>query len=163
MIHQAAFDVAGDFWTYAAFDVAAGSGADAIAAMRVLGIAGLSVTMPHKRDVADAVDGAENSRLAAWADQSAAVIVNIQRQPGANVIEVVDRIKRLLPQLNASLPAAVDVDHRRAVAGAVGGAGAIALGWSLGGEGLARWPLPIRRTRTALRAASSRCPACRLA
>ncbi len=60
-------------------------------------------------DVADAVDGAENSRLAAWADQSAAVIVNIQRQPGANVIEVVDRIKRLLPQLNASLPAAVDV------------------------------------------------------
>ena len=60
-------------------------------------------------DVADAVDGAENSRLAAWANESAAVIVNIQRQPGANVIEVVDRIKRLLPQLNASLPAAVDV------------------------------------------------------
>jgi multidrug efflux pump len=60
-------------------------------------------------DVAAVVDGAENSRLAAWADESAAVIVNIQRQPGANVIEVVDRIKRLLPQLNASLPAAVDV------------------------------------------------------
>ncbi len=60
-------------------------------------------------DVADVVDGAENSRLAAWANESAAVIVNIQRQPGANVIEVVDRIKRLLPQLSASLPAAVDV------------------------------------------------------
>jgi multidrug efflux pump len=60
-------------------------------------------------DVADAVDGAENSRLAAWANESAAVIVNVQRQPGANVIEVVDRIKRVLPQLNASLPAAVDV------------------------------------------------------
>ncbi len=60
-------------------------------------------------DVAEVVNGAENSRLAAWANESAAVIVNIQRQPGANVIEVVDRIKRLLPQLNASLPAAVDV------------------------------------------------------
>ncbi len=55
------------------------------------------------------IDGAENTRLAAWANESAAVIVNIQRQPGANVIEVVDRIKRLLPQLSASLPAAVDV------------------------------------------------------
>ncbi len=60
-------------------------------------------------DVADVIDGAENTRLAAWANESAAVIVNIQRQPGANVIEVVDRIKRLLPQLSASLPAAIDV------------------------------------------------------
>ena len=60
-------------------------------------------------DVADVMDGAENTRLAAWSNESAAVIVNIQRQPGANVIEVVDRIKRLLPQLSASLPAAVDV------------------------------------------------------
>jgi shikimate dehydrogenase len=56
VIHQAAFDAAGDSWTYAAFDVADGRGADAIAAMRVLGIAGLSVTMPHKHDVAAAVD-----------------------------------------------------------------------------------------------------------
>jgi shikimate dehydrogenase len=55
-IHQAAFDAAGADWTYAAFDVAAGCAADAIAAMRVLGIAGLSVTMPHKHDVAAAVD-----------------------------------------------------------------------------------------------------------
>ncbi|HEY7943086.1 MAG: efflux RND transporter permease subunit [Burkholderiales bacterium] len=60
-------------------------------------------------DVADVVDGAENTRLAAWANELPAVIVNIQRQPGANVIEVVDRIKQLLPQLQASLPAAVDV------------------------------------------------------
>ena len=60
-------------------------------------------------DVADIVDGAENSRLAAWANEQPAVIVNIQRQPGANVIEVVDRIKQLLPQLQASLPAAIDV------------------------------------------------------
>jgi len=60
-------------------------------------------------DVADVIDGAENNRLAAWANQLPAIIVNIQRQPGANVIEVVDRIKQLLPQLQASLPAAVDV------------------------------------------------------
>jgi shikimate dehydrogenase len=56
VIHQAAFDAAGDLWTYAAFDVADGRGADAIAAMRVLGIAGLSVTTPHKHDAAAAVD-----------------------------------------------------------------------------------------------------------
>ena len=64
-------------------------------------------------DVADVVDGAENERLAAWAvvggEQRPAVIVNIQRQPGANVIETVDRIKKLLPQLQAALPSAVDV------------------------------------------------------
>ncbi|HKW80669.1 MAG TPA: efflux RND transporter permease subunit, partial [Casimicrobiaceae bacterium] len=60
-------------------------------------------------DVADVVDGAENTRLAAWANQQPAIIVNIQRQPGANVIEVVDRIKQVLPQLQAALPAAVDV------------------------------------------------------
>lgn len=56
VIHQAAFDAAGVAWTYVAFDVAAGSAADAIAAMRALGLRGLSVTMPHKHDVAAAVD-----------------------------------------------------------------------------------------------------------
>ncbi|HEV2041867.1 MAG TPA: efflux RND transporter permease subunit [Casimicrobiaceae bacterium] len=60
-------------------------------------------------DVADVIDGAENTRLAAWANELPAIIVNIQRQPGANVIEVVDRIKKLMPQLQASLPAAVDI------------------------------------------------------
>jgi len=60
-------------------------------------------------DVAEVIDGAENTRLAAWANQLPAIIVNIQRQPGANVIDVVDRIKKLLPQLQASLPTAVDV------------------------------------------------------
>ena len=60
-------------------------------------------------DVADVVDDAENVRLAAWMNDVPAVILNIQRQPGANVIEVVDRIKRQLPQLQASLPAAVEV------------------------------------------------------
>ncbi len=60
-------------------------------------------------DVATVVDAAENSQQAAWMDRQPAVIVNIQRQPGANIIAVVDRIKRLLPQLQASLPASVQV------------------------------------------------------
>ena len=58
-IHQAAFDAAGVDWTYAAFDVAPGRADEAIQAMRVLGLAGLSVTMPHKHDVAGAVDRLE--------------------------------------------------------------------------------------------------------
>ena len=61
------------------------------------------------RDVAKVVNGAENVQLAAWANERAAIILNIQRQPGANVIEVVDRIKLLLPQLQAGLPASVEV------------------------------------------------------
>ena len=60
-------------------------------------------------DVADIVEDAENVRLAAWMNDVPAVILNIQRQPGANVIEVVDRVKGLLPQLSASLPASVEV------------------------------------------------------
>jgi multidrug efflux pump len=60
-------------------------------------------------DVASVVDGAENARLSAWANDTPAVILNIQRQPGANVIVVVDRIKQLLPTLQATLPGSVDV------------------------------------------------------
>ena len=60
-------------------------------------------------DLATLVDDAENIRLAAWADREAAVIINVQRQPGANVIEVADRVTALLPQMTASLPASVDV------------------------------------------------------
>src|SRR5262249_39497322 len=60
-------------------------------------------------DVATVIDGAENSKQAAWANQQPAVILNIQRQPGANIIAVVDRVKKLLPQLQASLPSAVKV------------------------------------------------------
>ncbi len=60
-------------------------------------------------DVANVIDGAENVKQAAWANDQPAVIVNIQRQPGANIIAVVDRVKKLLPQLQASLPAAVNV------------------------------------------------------
>lgn len=61
-------------------------------------------------DVADLVDGAENTRLAAWANQRPAILLNIQRQPGANVIEVVDRIKQLLPDLETNLPKAIRVE-----------------------------------------------------
>jgi len=60
-------------------------------------------------DVASIVDGAENNRLAAWANAMPGVIVNIQRQPGSNVIEAVDRINALLPQLRSTLPASVTV------------------------------------------------------
>ncbi|MGZ5084330.1 MAG: MdtB/MuxB family multidrug efflux RND transporter permease subunit [Usitatibacter sp.] len=60
-------------------------------------------------DVADIVDGAENARLAAWMNDTPAIIVNVQRQPGANVIEVVDRVKQLLPTLTAALPASIEV------------------------------------------------------
>jgi multidrug efflux pump len=60
-------------------------------------------------DVATAVDDTENVNQAAWMNGTSAVIVNIQRQPGANVIEVVDRIKELLPQLQAALPSTVKV------------------------------------------------------
>jgi len=61
------------------------------------------------KDVADIIDGAENERLAAWANESQAVLLNIQRQPGANVIEVVERIQALLPEVTASMPTGLDV------------------------------------------------------
>jgi multidrug efflux pump len=60
-------------------------------------------------DVANVIDDVENTKLAAWANDTPAVIVNIQRQPGANIIQVVDRIKTLLPQLKANLPTAVNI------------------------------------------------------
>jgi multidrug efflux pump len=63
----------------------------------------------HLSDVADASNAPENIRLAAWANGTASVIVNIQRQPGTNVIQVVDRIKTLLPKLKESLPTGLDV------------------------------------------------------
>jgi len=60
-------------------------------------------------DVATAIDGVENTHQAAWINTTPAVILNIQRQPGANIIGVADRVKKLLPQLQASLPSAVKV------------------------------------------------------
>ena len=60
-------------------------------------------------DLGDVIDGAQNDKLGAWMNREPAVILNIQRQPGANVIAVADGIKALLPQLQASLPSAIDV------------------------------------------------------
>ena len=60
-------------------------------------------------DVATVVDGVENDQLAGWANEKRAIILNVQRQPGANVIQVADRVKALLPQLRASLPQGIDV------------------------------------------------------
>ncbi|HUP96744.1 MAG TPA: efflux RND transporter permease subunit, partial [Usitatibacter sp.] len=59
-------------------------------------------------DIADVVEDAENAKLAAWMNDTPAIILNIQRQPGANVIEVVDRVKQLLPSLTAALPASIE-------------------------------------------------------
>ncbi len=61
------------------------------------------------KDVANIVDGVENVRQAAWMNRDPAVIVNIQRQPGANIIQVVDRVKALLPKLRATVPSSVDI------------------------------------------------------
>jgi len=61
------------------------------------------------RDVATARQDAENIRQAAWVGSTPAILLNIQRQPGANVIEVVDRVKALLPSLEQSLPVGVDL------------------------------------------------------
>jgi multidrug efflux pump len=61
-------------------------------------------------DVARITDGIENNKLAAWKNRTPAVIVNIQRQPGANTIEVVDSIEKLLPKLKAGLPASVKLE-----------------------------------------------------
>jgi multidrug efflux pump subunit AcrB len=60
-------------------------------------------------DVAHVVDGVENEKLAAWQNSTPAVILNIQRQPGANTISVVDSIQKLLPQLESTLPRAIHV------------------------------------------------------
>ena len=61
-------------------------------------------------DVATTISGPENDKIAAWANRTPAIILNIQRQPGANVIQVVDQIKALLPKLEAGLPAAITID-----------------------------------------------------
>ena len=61
-------------------------------------------------DVANIVRGPENTKLAAWANTTPAILLNVQRQPGANIIEVVDRIQALLPRMLSTLPAGVDVN-----------------------------------------------------
>jgi len=59
--------------------------------------------------VAKIVDGIENNNLSAWMNKTPAVIVNIQRQPGANIIQVVDRVKALLPRLRATIPSSINI------------------------------------------------------
>lgn len=61
-------------------------------------------------DVANVIDDVENNKQAAWVNKTPAIIVNIQRQPGANVIEVADKIKELLPKLSATLPSSINVE-----------------------------------------------------
>src|SRR5512135_493301 len=63
----------------------------------------------HLSDIANVIDDTENVKQAAWMNDVPAVILNIQRQPGANIIAVVDRIKKLLPQLTLTLPSSVHV------------------------------------------------------
>jgi multidrug efflux pump subunit AcrB len=60
-------------------------------------------------DVAEVIEDAENTRLAAWTDREPAIILNVHRQPGANVIETVDAIKAALPELSRWIPPAIDV------------------------------------------------------
>ena len=64
----------------------------------------------HLRDVADIVQSAENVKLGAWENDKPAIVLNVQRQPGANVIATVNAIKERLPELQASLPASIQVD-----------------------------------------------------
>jgi multidrug efflux pump len=101
---KGAFDGARQFYTIQANDQLLTS-----AEYRPLVVAYRNGAPVRLSDVANVIDDAENVRQAAWMNRTPAVIVNIQRQPGANIIAVVDRVKALLPQLRASLPAAVKV------------------------------------------------------
>ncbi len=61
------------------------------------------------RDVATVINGAENTKLAAWVNEERAIVLNIQRQPGTNIIGVVDTVQSILPQIKASLPEGIDM------------------------------------------------------
>ena len=61
-------------------------------------------------DVANTIDGVENAQLAGWAGKKRAIILNVQRQPGANIIKTTDAVKALLPQLRAAMPQGIDVN-----------------------------------------------------
>ncbi|HSM95379.1 MAG TPA: MdtB/MuxB family multidrug efflux RND transporter permease subunit [Rhizomicrobium sp.] len=63
----------------------------------------------HLSDVAKVIEGSENDKLSSWMNTTPAILLNVQRQPGANVIAVVDSIKKMLPQIEAGLPASVDM------------------------------------------------------
>ncbi|MCX5658613.1 MAG: multidrug efflux RND transporter permease subunit [Planctomycetota bacterium] len=92
-----------------AFTIAANDQVLSSAQYRSLVIAYRNGAPIRVSDIADTVDDTENIRQAAWAGSQPAVIVNIQRQPGANIIDVVDRIQKLLPQLQGALPPAVEI------------------------------------------------------
>jgi len=77
---------------------------------RSIVIAYLNGSPIRLRDVADAVDGVENSQLAGWAGKERSIILNVQRQPGANVIQVAEAVKRLLPRLSSALPQGLKVN-----------------------------------------------------
>ncbi len=77
---------------------------------RTLVIAYVNGSPVRLREIADVVDGVENAQLAGWANDQRAIILNVQRQPGANIIGVAERVKALLPQLAATLPPGVQVD-----------------------------------------------------
>ncbi len=79
------------------------------ASFRPLVLAYVNGSPIRLRDVAQAIDGVENAQLAGWANGKRAVILNVQRQPGANVIQVADRVKELLPRLRSSMPQGIDV------------------------------------------------------
>ena len=102
------------------FTIATNDQIDKAAGFRPLVIAYKNGAPVRLAEVANVVDGVENQQLAGWASQpdparpgekrsKRAVIVNVQRQPGANIIEVTDHIKKLLPQLAASMPQGIDV------------------------------------------------------
>ena len=95
---------------YQAYTIGANDQLHQSAQYRTLVVAYRNNAPVQLSDVADVIDGAENVRQAAWMNDRPAIIVNIQRQPGANIIEVVDRVKRLLPTLSAGLPASVKVE-----------------------------------------------------
>ncbi len=92
-----------------AYAVMANDQLTSIDAFRKLVIAYRGGAPVRLSDVATVVEDRENNRIAAWMGDVPAVVLNVQRQPGANVIEVVDRIRALLPELRATLPAAIDV------------------------------------------------------
>ena len=95
---------------YQAYTIGANDQLHQSAQYRTLVVAYRNNAPVQLSDVADVIDGAENVRQAAWMNERPAIVVNIQREPGANIIEVVDRVKRLLPQLAAGLPASVKVE-----------------------------------------------------
>jgi multidrug efflux pump len=92
-----------------AYTIDANDQLDSGAAYRSLVVAYKNGAPVHLSDVADVIDGVEDPHQAAWMNTIPAVIVNIQRQPSANTIAVVDRIKAILPGLAGTLPAAVHV------------------------------------------------------